>query len=852
VGVLRCVQVSDFGLSSVQQQAASMTMAAEDYWTAPEVILGHDATVASDVYSFAIVFWELLACEIPFQQPGAKGRFIDWVPLVVEGTRPYVTDRAPAWCRAVIQASWGGNPRQRPSFAVIAEVCYQRDHADLGALVGAAPTVPSHVGAGVSLSPGHAAAEAAATTDGEGASPSHPSASAGAGSVGGSPSPSLAHTALGAAAQGTGPPAPTPTTTTASSPPSGGGLARGTSALRTVAVAAAAAASGLVSSPSRRKMRQGNDEVAMSAYASSGSMWTLGSSLRPQRHQTLEQNATVSSRKLQPSMVTDVIGAGGALAPPSPHGSSGQESPAGAGASAGAGGHAATASSSDDTLSSNPDRSVTSGATATVASALSWENGTHASSHTRAEPVAGIPMGLSQSAVDDALRDMMHGTPLHETLSRLGASSGILASSLAPTAAPSASMAHAARHSMPAALHVSTTSGGGAGRAPLAATASAPGSDMPTPLSASLSGESGGAPSPLSSEPSSTGNLLLDGGKVARRPTNPRKVHGQRLHSYFRGGEIVAPAAARPPRSVPEPVPVTALAAPRTSSTVAVVPMPTPMAATTAPGSMAASAEREARRRQIVAEARRYLGLVGSSGESDRDGDADASAMSGLRSDEDLGPSTTRTVGGGASEGMPAAAATQRPRMERQMTAPDLGKGRSMRFSLTTPADAAFAPPTNGPVSVTNGVRRSPKLKVEEVPGVHGAAAPAVAARHGPHAPAGYDAVSSGSDPDLVPSASAGSFTSNESNTSAAPPPPPPPPAAALAAKKKKKAMSKRNGSANGSTSQLKHAETAPTPAAHRATREPSTSSNRSFEDPSMEPVTTLPLRGSTDTDLGA
>jgi serine/threonine protein kinase len=40
-------------------------------WSAPEVVIdGQKHTEKSDVYSFALVMWELLTCEVPFSDCG--------------------------------------------------------------------------------------------------------------------------------------------------------------------------------------------------------------------------------------------------------------------------------------------------------------------------------------------------------------------------------------------------------------------------------------------------------------------------------------------------------------------------------------------------------------------------------------------------------------------------------------------------------------------------------------------------------------------------------------------------------------------------------------------------------------
>jgi serine/threonine protein kinase len=55
--------LSDFGLSQLLCSDIAVSL---PLWTAPEVIMGSQPTPASDVYSFAIVLWELLTRHVPF------------------------------------------------------------------------------------------------------------------------------------------------------------------------------------------------------------------------------------------------------------------------------------------------------------------------------------------------------------------------------------------------------------------------------------------------------------------------------------------------------------------------------------------------------------------------------------------------------------------------------------------------------------------------------------------------------------------------------------------------------------------------------------------------------------------
>jgi serine/threonine protein kinase len=127
------VKVSDFNLSKLMDEGSVMSsMAATNpRWLAPEILTGNNATFASDVYSFAIVMWEMLTWDLPW------GITNPWqvVTVVTEGGRLEVTDRSalpgPDTMQfeeldkyvALMRKCWAHNPDDRPSFQeIIAEL----------------------------------------------------------------------------------------------------------------------------------------------------------------------------------------------------------------------------------------------------------------------------------------------------------------------------------------------------------------------------------------------------------------------------------------------------------------------------------------------------------------------------------------------------------------------------------------------------------------------------------------------------------------------------------------------------------------------------------------------------------
>jgi serine/threonine protein kinase len=69
-----CPQVCDFNLSrwadEVRVRSSTGGGLLNPRWLAPEVLMGHSATAASDVFSFGVVLWELLTWQLPWDSEG--------------------------------------------------------------------------------------------------------------------------------------------------------------------------------------------------------------------------------------------------------------------------------------------------------------------------------------------------------------------------------------------------------------------------------------------------------------------------------------------------------------------------------------------------------------------------------------------------------------------------------------------------------------------------------------------------------------------------------------------------------------------------------------------------------------
>eukprot|EP00658_Telonema_sp_P-2_P081109 TRINITY_DN8228_c0_g1_i2.p1 TRINITY_DN8228_c0_g1~~TRINITY_DN8228_c0_g1_i2.p1 ORF type:complete len:387 (+),score=116.94 TRINITY_DN8228_c0_g1_i2:753-1913(+) len=85
-------------------------------WMAPELIDGGQYTEKVDVYSFAMVAFEIVTNQVPFS--GMNTVQISHV-VVNQDTRPKLPATCPANMRELIERCWVKSPAQRPSFASI-------------------------------------------------------------------------------------------------------------------------------------------------------------------------------------------------------------------------------------------------------------------------------------------------------------------------------------------------------------------------------------------------------------------------------------------------------------------------------------------------------------------------------------------------------------------------------------------------------------------------------------------------------------------------------------------------------------------------------------------------------------
>ncbi|KAJ9508201.1 hypothetical protein QJQ45_021539 [Haematococcus lacustris] len=119
------VKIADFGLARMLGANSSLIMVSKTTnprWTAPEVIRDSQIGPAGDVYSFAIVMWEMLTWQQPYEDMMSVQVIFS---TVTDNYRPYMPSDAevpgnpgitlPDY-KALIELCWSADARKRPSF----------------------------------------------------------------------------------------------------------------------------------------------------------------------------------------------------------------------------------------------------------------------------------------------------------------------------------------------------------------------------------------------------------------------------------------------------------------------------------------------------------------------------------------------------------------------------------------------------------------------------------------------------------------------------------------------------------------------------------------------------------------
>ncbi|KAM7534608.1 hypothetical protein Aperf_G00000107131 [Anoplocephala perfoliata] len=111
------LKISDFGVSKeFTENSTKMSFAGTVAWMAPEIMRGEPCSFKVDVWSFGVIVWEILACEVPFN--GVDCGAIIYGIASNRFTLP-ISTACPTEFRVLMKRCWCPKPRNRPSFPQI-------------------------------------------------------------------------------------------------------------------------------------------------------------------------------------------------------------------------------------------------------------------------------------------------------------------------------------------------------------------------------------------------------------------------------------------------------------------------------------------------------------------------------------------------------------------------------------------------------------------------------------------------------------------------------------------------------------------------------------------------------------
>lgn len=111
------VKICDFGMARVRSLGVTMTKLGTLQWVAPEVLRDERYSEKADVYSYAILVWELVARKVPYV---GQNSLVVARAVAFSGLRPEVNaDKCPAPLLELMMRCWNKVADERPSFPEI-------------------------------------------------------------------------------------------------------------------------------------------------------------------------------------------------------------------------------------------------------------------------------------------------------------------------------------------------------------------------------------------------------------------------------------------------------------------------------------------------------------------------------------------------------------------------------------------------------------------------------------------------------------------------------------------------------------------------------------------------------------
>ena len=116
------VFVSDLGMNKIKKYAGIVSgYSNKSAWSSPELLRDRRLTptkaeASDDVYSFAMIFWEIITEQAPFLGYDREDLY---EKVGIEGYRPELPGRINVEIASIILLCWSNDPAGRPGFDVI-------------------------------------------------------------------------------------------------------------------------------------------------------------------------------------------------------------------------------------------------------------------------------------------------------------------------------------------------------------------------------------------------------------------------------------------------------------------------------------------------------------------------------------------------------------------------------------------------------------------------------------------------------------------------------------------------------------------------------------------------------------
>ncbi|XP_003747226.1 mitogen-activated protein kinase kinase kinase 12 [Galendromus occidentalis] len=114
IGYNEILKITDFGTSkTLGETSAPMSFAGTVAWMAPEVIRQEPCSEKVDIWSYGVVLWELLTCEVPYKE-------LDYSAVIYGVGNNLLSLPIPTSCpdgfKLLLMQCWNAKPQNRPSF----------------------------------------------------------------------------------------------------------------------------------------------------------------------------------------------------------------------------------------------------------------------------------------------------------------------------------------------------------------------------------------------------------------------------------------------------------------------------------------------------------------------------------------------------------------------------------------------------------------------------------------------------------------------------------------------------------------------------------------------------------------